>query len=152
MNAWRSLCASMVVATSVVVHAEVSVTDAWVRGTVPGQSVTGAFMTIRSTDATRLVAASSPVAAHAEIHRMVVDKDTMVMRPVTGLDVPANGRVDLQPGGYHVMLLGLKKPLGKGEKVPVTLTFQGSNGKETSTEVQAEVRPLGEASTGMKMN
>jgi copper(I)-binding protein len=50
------------------------------------------------------------------------------------------------------MLLGLKKPLGKGEKVPVTLTFQGSNGKETSTEVQAEVRPLGEASTGMKMN
>jgi copper(I)-binding protein len=108
-------------------RADVTVVEPWVRGMVPGQSVTGMFMTIRSTSATRLIAVASPVADHVEIHKMTMDKDVMVMQPVSALAVPANGQVELKPGSYHVMLLGAKQPLVKGQKIPVTLTFQDSD-------------------------
>lgn len=145
-TSWALLLAAMVAAA----HADVTIIDPWVRGMVQGQSATGMFMTIRSTSATRLIGAASPVADHLEIHKMAMEKDVMTMQPVAGLAVPANGQVELNPGSYHVMLLGLKKPLVKGDKVPVILTFQDSDGKQTSTSVQAEVRALNDDRAGMK--
>ncbi|HTT12963.1 MAG TPA: copper chaperone PCu(A)C [Burkholderiaceae bacterium] len=133
-------------------RAEVTVTEPWIRGMVAGQSATGAFMIIRSTDAVRLVEARSPVAQSVEIHKMEMDQGVMRMRPVDGLDIPAQGAVALKPNGYHVMLFGVAKPLMKGEKVPITLVFQGEDGKQTSTEVQAEVRALAETHGDMKMH
>jgi copper(I)-binding protein len=123
----------------------VTIVRPWVRGMVPGQSVTGLFMTIRSDADTQLVGASSPLAGHLELHRMVMSKDAMQMQPMAALDVPAGVAVELKPGSYHVMLLDVKKLLVKGDTVPVTLTFKDRDGRTTTTAVRAEVRALGEA-------
>lgn len=124
------------------VNADFTVSDAWVRGVVKGQTTTGAFMTLKSTEDVVLISASSPAAEHVEIHEMKMQGDMMMMRPVPELAVPANKPVELRPGGYHVMLIGLTKPIATGEKIPVTLNFQAKNGKKGSAEVQAEVREL----------
>jgi len=122
--------------------AQVTVTDAWVRGTVPGQKATGAFMSITSaTDAT-LVSASSPAAKVVEIHEMAMDGGVMKMRAVDKLALPAGKPVQLKPGSYHVMLMGITEPLAEGQTVPVTLTFVGKDGKKTTQEVKAPVKAL----------
>ena len=152
----RTLLIKLAFATSLAMiatatFAEVTITDPWVRGVVPGQSATGLFMTIKSTEAATLVGVSSPVAKSIEIHQMIMKGDMMTMRPMPSLPIPANGTVAFKPGGYHAMLNDLTKPLVKGEKVPVTLTFQGKDGKKTSTEIQAEVRDLAAPPMNMKM-
>lgn len=104
-----------------------SITHSWTRQTAPGQSVGGGFMTIanRGKAADRLVAASSPASTRVELHTMSMEGGVMRMRQVTGgLDVPAGGKLELKPGAYHLMLIGLKKPLVRGTTVPVTLQFQ----------------------------
>ena len=122
--------------------AQVTVNDPWVRGTVGQQKATGAFMRLNSASATRLVEARSPVAGVVEIHEMKMEDQVMRMRPITGLDVPAGGQVELKPGGFHVMLMDLKQPLNPGEKVPLTLVFEGPDRKRQTVEVSAPVRPL----------
>ncbi|MFO1312351.1 MAG: copper chaperone PCu(A)C [Burkholderiales bacterium] len=122
--------------------ADVTVKDAWVRGTVTGQKATGAFMQLSSSTDAILVAAASPVAKVVEIHEMAMDGGVMKMRAVANLPVPAGKTVDLSPGGYHVMLMDLVQPLKEGDKVPLTLTFADKAGKKTTQEVTAVVRPL----------
>ena len=122
--------------------AQVTVTDAWVRGTVPGQKATGAFMQLASGADTSLVGAASPVAKVVEIHEMAMDGGVMKMRAVQSIPVTAGKPVALAPGGYHVMLMDLAQPLKEGEKVPLTLTFADKAGKKTTQEVSATVRPL----------
>jgi copper(I)-binding protein len=126
--------------------AQTTVTDAWVRGTVPQQKASGLFATITSAQGGRLVAGSSPVAGVVEIHEMAMEGTTMRMRELAGgLPLPAGQAVELKPGGYHVMLMDLKQQLKAGETVPVTLVVEGVDGKRQSIEVQAPVRPLGAA-------
>jgi copper(I)-binding protein len=122
--------------------AEVTATDAWVRGTVPAQKATGAFLTLRSSEDAKVVAAASPAAKIVEVHEMVMKDNVMQMRAVESLALPAGKTVELKPGGYHVMLIDLVKPLIAGEKVPVTLTIVGKDGRKSALEVQAEVRSL----------
>ncbi len=133
-------------------HADVTVANPWVRGVVKGQTDTGAFMTLTSTEATKLVGAASPAAKTVQIHEMKMHGDMMMMRPVKALDIPANTAFEFKPGGYHIMLIGLKKPLAKGEMVPIKLIFQGKDGTKSTVEVQAEVRDLTEPSTPSKMD
>jgi len=78
-----------------------------------------------------------------EIHEMAMKGTTMEMRAVPALDLPAGKMVELKSGGYHVMLMGLAKPLAKGDTVPIIFTIEGAGGKRTIIEVKAEVRPLG---------
>ena len=125
--------------------AEVTITDAWVRGTVPAQKVTGAFMKMKSTENAKVVAAKSPAAKHVEIHEMAMKDGVMQMRALPALSLPAGKTVDLVSGGHHVMLMDLAKPLSKGDKVPITFTIEGKDGKRSTIEVMAEVRPLGAA-------
>jgi copper(I)-binding protein len=122
--------------------AQVSVEDAWVRGTVPGQKATGAFMQITSGSDTSLVAVTSPVAKVVEIHTMSHEGGMMKMRAVDAIPVPAGKRVELSPGGYHVMLMDLGQPLKEGDKVRLTLTFADKAGKKSTQDVTATVRPL----------
>jgi copper(I)-binding protein len=121
---------------------QVTVSDAWVRGTVKGQNATGAFMSLKSPADAVLKRAESAVADKVEIHEMKMDGNIMRMKAVPQLDVPAGKPVELMPGGYHVMLLGLKKPLAKGDKVVLKLHFEGRDKKAQVVEVQAEVRDL----------
>jgi copper(I)-binding protein len=122
--------------------AQVSVEDAWVRGTVPGQKATGAYMQITSGSDTSLVAVTSPVAKVVEIHTMSHEGGMMKMRAVDAIPVPAGKRVELSPGGYHVMLMDLGQPLKEGDKVRLTLTFADKAGKKSTQDVTATVRPL----------
>lgn len=123
--------------------AQVAVADAWVRGTVAGQSATGAFMRITAGTDMALVAAASPVAKVVEVHEMKMEGGVMKMSAIERLPLPANRTVELAPGGYHVMLMGLAHPLKEGETVPIALTFADKAGKKQTVEVKAPVRPLG---------
>jgi periplasmic copper chaperone A len=122
--------------------AQVVVTDAWVRGTVAGQTTTGAFMQLKSAADATLVGAASPVATIVEVHEMKMDGGMMKMSAVGRLPLPAGKTIDLKPGGYHVMLMGLTAPLRAGDTVPLTLTFEDKAGKKTAVEVKAPVKPL----------
>ena len=122
--------------------AQVTVTNAWVRGTVAGQMATGAFMQLKSPADTALVGVASPVAKIVEIHEMKMEGNVMKMNAVDKLALPAGKAVDLKPGGYHVMLMDLVKPLKDGDAVPLQLTFEDKAGKKQTVDVKATVRPL----------
>jgi periplasmic copper chaperone A len=121
----------------------ITVSNAWVRGTVPAQTVSGAYMDITSKDGAKLVGFASPLAGRLELHEMRMEGDVMKMRELNELALPAGKTVKLDPGGYHLMLLELKQPLKPGTVAPLTLTIEGRDGKRAEVEVQAEVRALG---------
>ena len=97
-------------------------------------------MEIVSPREARLIGVFSPVAAVAEVHSMTIDGGTMRMRAVEALDLPAGRPVKLAPGGYHVMLFDLKKPLVAGEKVPLTLLIEEAGKRTRKIAVTAIVR------------
>lgn len=136
-----SLC---LLAAASLAQAQVTVKDAWVRGTVPLQKASGAFMQLSADKDVRLVAAASPVAKVVEIHEMVMDNDVMKMREIAGLDLVPGRILALKPGGFHVMLIDLKAQLKGGDVVPITLTFEDRKTKARFTqEVNAPVTALG---------
>jgi len=121
----------------------VSVSDAWVRATVAGQTATGAFMTLSAQQTSQLIRVSSPLAGVAEIHEMKMEKDVMKMAALpTGLALPAGKAVELKPGGYHIMLMDLKAPLSADATVPLTLTFQDAKGVPTQQTLTLPVRAM----------
>lgn len=122
---------------------QVEVSEAWVRGAVPQQRATGAFMRLRAGAPLRLVGASSPVAGRAEVHEMRMEGDLMRMRQIDSLPIPAGETVQLRPGGYHIMLLELKRQPGAGERIPLRLEFEDAERRRFGVEVQAQVRALG---------
>ena len=118
----------------------IRVLDPWARATVPGQKVGGVYMEIVSPRDARLVGVASPAAGTAEVHSMTMDGGTMRMRAVEALDLPAGTPVKLAPGGYHVMLFDLKKPLVAGQKVPLTLVIEETGKRAHRITVSAIVR------------
>jgi len=122
--------------------AQVKVEQAWVRATVPQQKATGAFMQLTAGKDLRLVEARSPVAGVVEVHQMTMANNVMKMRAVAALELPAGKTVQLEPGGYHIMLMDLKAPVKEGSSVPITLVVEGRDGKRENLEVMATVRPL----------
>ncbi len=119
--------------------AQVMVSDPWIRGTVPQQMASGAFMQLKSAKDAKLVEARSPAAGVVEIHEMKMENNVMRMRAVQALALPAGRTVELKPGGYHLMLMDLKQQMKEGEVVPVTLVVE-SGGKRETIEVKATVR------------
>lgn len=97
--------------------------DVWVRSTVPGASVTGAYMHIKSKNALKLVKVETPLAGMTELHQTTMKDGVMNMSAQDGIDIPAGKMVDLKPGGLHVMFIGLKKPLKVGSRVRVRLVL-----------------------------
>ncbi len=120
----------------------VVVKDAWIRGTVQGQTATGAFMEITGKSSARLIGVTTPVTKTAEVHNMTMENGMMKMFPVTGIDVPAGKTVRLASGGYHVMLTNLQQPLKAGDKVPLQLTFELADKKRETVDLTVEVRDL----------
>ncbi|OEZ97220.1 copper chaperone PCu(A)C [Duganella sp. HH101] len=125
--------------------AQVTVSEAWVRGTVAQQKATGAFMTLTASQDARLVGASSPAAGVVEVHEMKMVDDVMRMRQIDGLPLPAGQAVQLAPGGYHLMLMQLKQPLADGQKIALTLEFEDARHQRSTIELEAPVRPLNAA-------
>jgi len=120
--------------------AQVEVNGAWARATVPGQTAGGAFMTLTAKEGARLIGASSAVAGVVEVHEMAMDGNVMRMRAIAALSLPAGRAVELKPGGYHVMLLDLKRPLAVGEKIPLELRFELPDRRQVNQTVTVEVR------------
>lgn len=130
-----ALAASLTVASA---QAPLTVTEAWVREPVPGRAVTAAYAVVDNPAKAdiAIVGVSSEVAGTAELHEMARSGDMMKMQQVKEIKVPAAGRVELKPGGYHVMLFDLKKPLKEGDVVPLVLTTSGG----ATVNVTAKVR------------
>ena len=120
-------------------QAHVVVTGAWVRATVPNQQATGAFMQLLSKKDTTLVSARSDIAGIVEVHEMKMENDVMRMRAVDGLKLPANQLVELKSGGYHLMMMDLKKQLKVGTEAQITLVFKNAKGDSETTFVHAPV-------------
>jgi len=124
------LLTSTLLVSSIVNAATFSVEDAHVRATPPHAKNSAAFMKIsnNSDSALKLISASSDIAERVELHSHIMSDGMMKMRQVEAIDIDANGQVELRPGSFHVMFLGLKSPLVEGNKVEIKLYF--SNGDE----------------------
>ena len=118
----------------------VKISHPWVRATVPGQSVAGAYMELTSNVPAALIAAESPVARKIEPHAMTLDAGVMKMRAVERIELPANETVILKPGGLHLMLVDIKRELKAGDRVPLKLIVQDRNGVRSAMQFDAEVR------------
>ena len=111
----------------------VSITDAWVRPTNPGQEVGAAYMTFLSKQDMTLVSIESSVTDSVEIHNMTMENGVMKMRMLENLALKAGEPYKLAPGSFHLMLFDLKKPLTTGEQVSFTLHFKSISLKSNST-------------------
>tara|TARA_B100000029_G_C17367247_1_gene884820 strand:+ start:464 stop:940 length:477 start_codon:yes stop_codon:yes gene_type:complete len=118
---------------------EVGVATPWARATIGSGKQGVAFMVIhnRGSEAARLVGASTPIARRASLHIHQMDKGVMKMRPVQTITVAPGEAAELEPGGRHIMLIGLKYPLKEGSSFPLTLTFEGIG----SATIKVDVRP-----------
>jgi hypothetical protein len=124
---------------------DIVVEQPWSRATAA--KVGGAFVTLRNNGALadRLVKVSTPLAEKAELHETKVENGVATMRPVDGVEIkPRGGSVQLKPGGVHVMLLGLVRPLKEGERIKLTFTFERAG----AIEVEARVEKAGAAAPG----
>jgi periplasmic copper chaperone A len=115
---------------------DIEIKDPWARAT-PGGAQTGAvYVTVTSPTGDRLTAVSTPAAKEAQLHSMSMNNGVMQMRQVDGVDLPAGKPVTLGPGGYHIMLMGLAKPLVEGQSFPMTLTFAKAGTKEVTVPIE----------------
>jgi copper(I)-binding protein len=133
------LCGATAMARDYKVSA-LEISQPWARATPPSAPAGGGFLKITNTGSTpdRLVSASSPVADLVQVHEMKMDGSVMRMREVEkGLEIPAGGSVTLAPGGYHLMMMGLKAPFKQGASVPVTLVFEKAGKIDVELTVEA---------------
>ena len=126
------------------VHAA-EVESPWVRPTAPGAKVGGAFMILKAgREADRVLSGSTPVAEVVELHTHIMDGGVARMRAISAIEIPAGGKVELKPGGLHLMLINLKAPLKAGDTIPLKLRFEKAGELEIRVPVTAEapaVRP-----------
>lgn len=127
----------------------VQVSGAWIRVAVKGQSGTGGFMQLLSTQSMTLTGFASEVAGSTELHEMKMDGNVMRMRPIESLSLPPGQTVSLRPGGHHLMLMGLKQPLKDGDTVALTLLLKSEDGKVIRQEVSVPVKAQAPMGMGM---
>ena len=107
----------------------------WSRALPPVAPTGAAYLTIenRGQQSDRLIAASTPIAGHTELHEHVHEDGLMKMQKIDRVEIAPGESVEFSPGGHHVMLFDLKEPLSDGHRYPLTLTF------EQAGEVEVEV-------------
>ena len=148
---WSVLAVSMAlvsvsVAAQAATNATVTVGNVWIRPAVKGQSGTGGFLTMVSPQPVTLVGFKTPVAGVAELHDMVMDGDVMRMRPMDALPLKPGQVTTLAPGGKHLMLMKLKRPLSAGDVVPLTLLFKDAKGQGFAVSTEGKVQMQGPGS------
>ena len=123
----------------------IEIANPWTRATPKGADVAGGYMRITNKGAVadRLIGGSSAAASRLEVHEMTMADGVMRMRPLTqGLEVKAGETVELKPGSFHIMLMGLSRPLQKGQKIKGTLVFE----KAGKVDIEYTVEALGAGS------
>jgi periplasmic copper chaperone A len=123
---------------------DIVIEQPWARATPV--KVGGAYMTLRNNGAVtdRLINVASPLAEKAEIHETKIDGGTAMMRAVGDVELRPRRSVQMKPGGLHVMLMGLQRPLKEGERIKLVLTFERAG----TIEVEARVEKAGAAAPG----
>lgn len=118
---------------------DILIQESWARASLGKAPNSAAYMTLMSHGdaADKLIAVSTPVADRAELHNHILEDGIAKMRPVEAIELVPGEPFVLEPGGFHVMLMGLKEKLGEGESLPLTLTF------EKAGEVTLDVPILG---------
>ena len=132
----------------------IDVVDPWSRATPKGASVAAGYMKITNngTSADRLISGSSDIAPTFEVHEMSMDNGVAKMRPVKGgLEIKPGETVELKPGSFHVMFVGLKKPLTAGEHVNAKLVFEKAGAVDVEYDVLAMGASPGHDMPGMDM-
>jgi copper(I)-binding protein len=122
----------------------ITIADPWSRVTPKGASVAAGYMKVtnKGTTADRLISGSSDIAPTFEVHEMSMDDGVAKMRPIKGgLEIKPGETIELKPGSFHVMFVGLKKPLTAGEHITATLVFE----KAGTINVEYDVRAMGAA-------
>jgi periplasmic copper chaperone A len=144
MSMKRILCAGLLamLAVTPAFADDVKVIKAWTRATAPGQDSASVQLTITSKKDATLIGVASGSAQSGEIHTMVMEGDVMKMRAIESLPLPAKTPVTLGADGNHVMLIGLKKPLRAGHKLPFALTVKLADGKTVVLKELAVIKPL----------
>lgn len=119
----------------------VTVVDPYVRQVPPGARATAAFMVLRNTGDkdVKLVKATNTASNITELHTHINEGGVMKMRPVPAIQIKAGGETVLEPGGLHVMLIDMKKPMKEGDKVALTLGFDDGSTKEIEVPVRRPV-------------
>ena len=135
MKIWITAILFALIAPLAAAASTVDVHSPYVRAVPPGQANSAAFMALKnnSAKAVSLIRAQSSIAEVVELHTHTMDQGVMKMRQVSEITIPGNGTTRLQPGGLHIMLIGLKKNLSEGEQVTVRLHF--SNGSMAIVEM-----------------
>ncbi|OFX13065.1 MAG: hypothetical protein A2516_10745 [Alphaproteobacteria bacterium RIFOXYD12_FULL_60_8] len=120
---------------------DISVSEPWARASAGGVSNGAAFLTLDNTGHSddRFIGASAPVSAKVELHNHVNENGVSTLKMVPAIDLPAGKSVTLQPGGYHIMFLGLHAPMKEGDTFPLTLKFE----KAGEVTVEAGVNTVG---------
>ena len=139
----RRITAVLILALSVpMAHAytTVSFLRPWALATKPGQKTGAAYMLLEAAETAAITKLESPQAKAVEVHSMINDKGVMKMRKIDRLELPAGTTVKFEPGGLHLMLIGLKKPLKAGDTVIIKMTLVGADKKESSMQVDVAVR------------
>ena len=118
----------------------IRVEDAWVRSVPFSSKHTAAYMILRNQGDVedRLLSVQSNVAQVVEMHQVVKDGELMSMQPVEYILLPAHESIELEPGGYHLMLINLQRVLKEGEQVSLTLQFEHAGDLTLMFEVQSE--------------
>ena len=137
MNPTRPLAVCALLFSSLALASAPIVKDPWVKPTVPGAQVSAAYMKIESATPMKLVKAESPRAGIAELHDMKMKDGVMEMKAEPAFAVPAKGALELKSGGKHIMLFKVAEPIKAGDKVPLTLTFEGADRKPVVVKVEA---------------
>ena len=110
----------------------------YARATAAGQSIGGGFLKLANGGADdKLLSATAGVSASAELHEMKMEGDVMRMRQVDGIALPAGKSVELRPGGFHIMFVGLKAPLKAGDRFSMKLKFEKAGEVEVMVNVEA---------------
>ena len=121
--------------------ADIQIDNAYVRATPPGAPNTAAFMTIKNTEnkAVYLTSAQSEIAHSTELHTALKQDGVMKMRKIEEMNIPANGELVLKPGSYHVMFIGLNKPVKENEKIMLMLNFSDGSMKHIEVPVKKTI-------------
>ena len=110
----------------------------YARATAAGQPIGSGYLSFANAGpADKLVAISADVSKSVELHTMTMEGDVMRMRQVDAIELAAGQTVELKPGGYHVMFVGLKAPLKAGDKFPAKLKFEKAGEVEVTFNVEA---------------
>lgn len=124
---------------------DIAIDGAWARATLPGQATSSAYFTITNKGGPDVLLSVSSPAGDASLHSTSMANGVMKMRALSSVDVPADSKAELKPGGIHVMIMGVKQPLAAGSSIALDLKFR----KTGEMHVEAEVKPASSEGAGM---